>query len=211
MTLPPFYPILDTAALHRCGLPATEAARALLDAGSRILQWRHKGPLTRAAFAAAETIACLCQEAGALFIVNDRADLSMLFGAGLHVGQDDLPLADARRLIGPTRCLGFSTHNAAQLQSAETLTADYLALGPIFGTQSKTNPDPDVGLAGLRHGRTLTTRPLVAIGGITRATALSVREAGADTIAVIGDLYTGLQTPADLRQRACDWITLLGA
>jgi thiamine-phosphate pyrophosphorylase len=115
--------------------------------------------------------------------------LSLMAGFdGVHVGQDDLFPESVRRLIGPERWLGVSTHNPVQLAEADKTSADYLAVGPVFSTSSKDRPDPEVGLEGVRRARHLTRKPLVAIGGITRANAASVIEAGADSVAVISDL-----------------------
>jgi thiamine-phosphate pyrophosphorylase len=121
--------------------------------------------------------------------MNDRADLCILADFdGVHVGQDDLSPESVRRIIGPDRWLGVSTHNPEQLLEADQTSADYLAIGPVFSTFSKDRPDPVVGLEGMRRTRQLTRKPLVAIGGITRANAASVIEAGADSVAVISDL-----------------------
>ncbi|MFZ0318946.1 MAG: thiamine phosphate synthase [Candidatus Sulfotelmatobacter sp.] len=122
-------------------------------------------------------------------IMNDRVDLALAAGFdGVHVGQDDLSPESVRKIIGLDRWLGVSTHNPEQLAEADKTSADYLAIGPVFATSSKTNPDPVVGLEGVRRARQLTRKPLVAIGGITRANAVSVIEAGADSVAVISDL-----------------------
>src|SRR6202034_2873880 len=122
-------------------------------------------------------------------IMNDRADLALAAGFdGVHVGQDDLLPESVRRIIGPDRWLGVSTHNPEQLREADSTSADYLAIGPVFATSSKDRPDPVVGLEGVRRARVLTRKPLIAIGGITRANAASVIEAGADSVAVISDL-----------------------
>lgn len=122
-------------------------------------------------------------------IMNDRADLCLAADFdGVHVGQDDLSPDSVRKIIGPDRWLGVSTHNPEQLLGAELTSADYLAIGPVFATSSKENPDPVVGLEGVRRARELTRKPLVAIGGITRANARSVIDAGADSVAVISDL-----------------------
>ena len=122
-------------------------------------------------------------------IMNDRADLCLAAEFdGVHVGQDDLSPESVRAIIGPERWLGVSTHNPEQLREADLTSADYLAIGPVFSTSSKENPDPVVGLEGVRRARALTRKPLVAIGGITRANAASVIEAGADSVAVISDL-----------------------
>lgn len=208
MLLPRFYPILDTEVSLRHRIGPLSAARQLLDGGAKILQFRHKGFLSREAFAWLEQIAKLARATGATLVVNDRADLAKLFGAGLHLGQDDLLPSVARRVVGPDAMVGYSTHNEAQLRAACSEPADYLAFGPIFGTTTKDNPDPTVGVDELRRLRPLSGRPLVAIGGITRANARQVLEAGADSVAVIGDLF-----PEDgqIRARVEEWIRLLGS
>ena len=188
MKLSPFYPIFDTAMLPARGLSLEDTARAALTAGATIVQFRHKGAFSGDVLAQAELLRNLCRQAGALFIVNDRADVARLLDAGLHLGQTDLPPSDARRILGPDAVIGFSTHNADQLRAAAAEPVDYLALGPIFRTHSKENPDPVVGLDNLRAWRSLTSRPLVAIGGITRLNSASVLAAGADSVAIISDL-----------------------
>ncbi len=121
--------------------------------------------------------------------MNDRADLCLAAGFdGVHLGQDDLSPEGARKVIGTDLWLGVSTHNPEQLVQADQSTADYLAIGPVFSTRSKANPDPVIGLEGVRRARALTRKPLVAIGGITRENCRSVIEAGADAVAVISDL-----------------------
>jgi thiamine-phosphate pyrophosphorylase len=211
MTLPRLYPILDTDLLGRCGITVEAAAQAILAAGAQILQWRCKGQITAARLAEAERIATLCASAKVTFVVNDRADIARILGAGIHVGQDDLPPDAVRRVVGPDALLGFSTHNARQLKDAASAPANYLALGPIFGTTSKLNPDPVVGVENLKSWRTLTARPLVAIGGITRATARAVLDAGADSIAVIRELIPDDPTPDSIRRRTGEWLELLHA
>jgi thiamine-phosphate pyrophosphorylase len=206
MILPRFYPILDTDVSLRHRIEPLSIARQLLAGGARILQFRHKGFLSREAFTWLEQIAELTHAAGASLVVNDRADLAQLFGAWLHLGQDDLLPSIARRVVGPDTTVGFSTHNEAQLRAAGAEPADYLALGPVFGTVTKENPDPTVGVDELRRLRHLSNRPLVAIGGITRANALQVLEAGADSIAVIGDLFP---EDSNIRARTEEWIRLL--
>jgi Thiamine monophosphate synthase len=152
----------------------------------------------------------LCKQAAVPLIINDRADIAQLLGAGLHLGQEDLPPAAARRLMGASACLGFSTHNAAQLTAAAGEPVDYLAIGPLFATQSKLNPDPVVGVGRLRDLRRLTGKPLVAIGGITRENALAVLEAGADSVAVIGDLIPEDCSIESIRERFHDWQRRIG-
>jgi thiamine-phosphate pyrophosphorylase len=206
--LPRLYPILDTASLARRGRQPLFFAEAVLEAGARILQFRHKGHFSRQMFETAQALAGLCVRAGAQFVVNDRADIAALLDAGLHLGQDDLAPEFARRVIGPGRILGFSTHNAEQLRLANLESADYLAIGPVFATGSKDRPDPQVGLENLPALRRLTSKPLVAIGGITRETAQAVLRAGADSIAVIGDLLPEEITKATVRERTEEWIRL---
>jgi thiamine-phosphate pyrophosphorylase len=122
-------------------------------------------------------------------ILNDRSDLALAAGAdGVHVGQDDIPPEAARRIIGPDGILGVSTHNPEQIAAAAQTSSDYVAIGPVFATSSKDNPDPVVGLEGVRKARTLTSKSLVAIGGITVENCRSVIEAGADSVAVISEL-----------------------
>lgn len=209
LALPRLYPILDTEALARRGCALLTAAAACLEAGAGVLQIRHKGHWPRELFGEARQVAGLAREAGALLIVNDRADFALLLGAGLHLGQDDLPPRDARRLIGPDAVAGFSTHNAAQLGAAGGEPVDYLAFGPVFSTASKGNADPAVGLDELRRCRPLVEQPLVAIGGITRSTARDVLGAGADSVAVIGDLFPNPCTSATLRERTEEWLRIL--
>lgn len=208
MSFPRFYPIVDTELLKSRGLGVVEAAGALLEAGVRIVQLRHKCSYTRKLFDQAAVVARMCREAGAAFIVNDRADVALLLDAGLHVGQDDLAAADARRLIGPARTLGLSTHNEAQFRVALAAPADYLAFGPVYSTASKRNPDPVTGPEQVARMRALSGRPLIAIGGIARDCARVVLAAGADSLAVIGDLYPDPLDAASFERRAKEWLSL---
>src|ERR1019366_7005228 len=137
MRLPRVYPILDTESLDGRAIALETAAAAFLEGGAGILQIRHKRHWSRAFFDSARTVARLCGEAGATLIVNDRADFALLLEAGLHVGQDDLPPRDARRLMGAGAPIGFSSHNAAQICAAAGEPVDYVALGPVFATASK--------------------------------------------------------------------------
>jgi thiamine-phosphate pyrophosphorylase len=203
--LPKFYPILDPEIAARHGVDPITAAEQIIEGGAAILQFRHKGFFSREVFAQLERVAELCRDARVLFVVNDRADLAALTGAALHLGQDDLTPSSARKIVGAKTLIGFSTHNESQLRAAAAEPADYLALGPIFGTASKQNPDPIVGLDELRRLRPLTDRPLVAIGGITRANAQSVLAAGADSVAIIGDLFAD---DHNVRARTEEWISL---
>jgi thiamine-phosphate pyrophosphorylase len=209
MILPRLYPIVDTESLARRGCAAEAAARAMLEGGARILQFRHKGFFSRAVVEQAERVALLCQQAGARFIVDDRADIALLLGAGVHLGQEDLTPVDARRVLGDRHVVGFSTHNEEQLRAAANEPIDYVALGPIFGTQSKERPDPVLGVAALARLRPLARHPLVAIGGITRENAREVIEAGADAVAVIADLLPEPCTQETILERMEEWQRLL--
>jgi thiamine-phosphate pyrophosphorylase len=177
-------------------------ADQLFAGGCTLLQYRNKGLSAREMLEQARELrrqsrARACPELvegapaphGLKFIMNDRADLALVAEFdGVHVGQDDISPESVRSIIGPDRWLGVSTHNPEQMQEADLTSADYLAIGPVFSTSSKAKPDPVVGLEGVRRARALTRKPLVAIGGITRANAASVIEAGADSVAVISDL-----------------------
>lgn len=209
MKLPRLYPLLDTASLERLGCDSLSAARGMLDGGARILQFRHKGFFSRRVFEQAEKVAELCRRAGARLVVDDRADMAALLDAGVHLGQQDLPPADARRIVGPGRVIGFSTHNEAQLCAAREEPVDYLAIGPVFGTRSKERPDPVLGLDALPRLRRLTSRPLVAIGGITLENAPAVLASGIDSVAVIAGLLPDPATEETIRQRMEEWLTRL--
>lgn len=187
----PLYPIVDTTG--RIDDDAVGRAAALLAAGARLLQLRAKGVPSGQVVDLGREIGRRCRAAGARFIVNDRTDIAQLVAAdGVHLGQEDLPPAAARRLLGPGKIIGVSTHDPEQAEAAlREGVADYLGFGPIFATTSKTNPDPVVGLAGLRRVRQLVSLPLVAIGGIDASNAAEVRAAGADAVAMIGGLTVG--------------------
>jgi len=185
--LPRLYAIVDSAFF-----PSTEGlagvALELAAGGCTLLQYRNKSGNARVMLEQARE---LKDHLGASvrLIMNDRADLCLAADFdGVHVGQEDLSPESVRTIIGPERCLGVSTHNPEQLREANLTSADYLAIGPVFSTSSKEKPDPVVGLEGVRRARQLTRKPLVAIGGITRANAASVIAAGADSVAVISDL-----------------------
>jgi thiamine-phosphate pyrophosphorylase len=187
LPLPRLYCIVDPALL-----PATVDLFAfvaeLVSGGCTLLQYRNKAGEAPMMVEQARTLRTRLGKSVTL-IMNDRADLSLAAEFdGVHVGQDDLSPESVRRIIGADRLLGVSTHNPEQLQDAALTSADYLAIGPVFVTSSKLHPDPIVGLEGVRRARALTRKPLVAIGGITRVNAVSVIEAGADSVAVISDL-----------------------
>jgi thiamine-phosphate pyrophosphorylase len=178
------YLILDPAVAGSRSL--ADLVRTALDAGVRLFQLRMKTPETRGLYAMAAALCPLARAGGGTFIVNDRVDVAKAVGAdGVHLGQEDLPLADARKILGPDKLIGISTHTLAQALEAEAGGADYIGFGPIFPTATKANPDPVVGVAGLREVRAKVRIPIVAIGGITPKNAADVRAAGADCCAVV--------------------------
>jgi thiamine-phosphate pyrophosphorylase len=181
------YPILDLAALG--GRPLVEAAAALMAGGARLVQLRAKDLADGALLAAVRSVLPVVRGAGGALIVNDRADVALIAGAdGVHVGQDDLPPAECRRLLGPDALVGCSTHGIDELRRAAREPVDYVAFGPVFPTTTKASPDPVVGLERLREARRQAELPLVAIGGITAGNAAEVVAAGADGVAAIAGL-----------------------
>jgi thiamine-phosphate pyrophosphorylase len=186
---PRLYPILVPARIGNGSLQeVSDFARELADGGATLIQLREKHACSREILRFARELRRVLPDQVRL-ILNDRADLALAAGVeGVHIGQDDLPPDAARRIIGSRRMLGVSTHNPEQAKAAEQSPADYVAIGPVFSTISKDNPDPLIGLEGVRIARTFTQKPLVAIGGITLENCLSVIEAGADAVAVISDL-----------------------
>jgi thiamine-phosphate pyrophosphorylase len=199
------YPIADSEILARRGFEPAGFVAALLDGGARLLQFRHKCVYTKNSYEQLEEIAALCRAAGAQLIVNDRADFAAICDAGLHVGQDDMPPVLARRVMGE-RMLGLSTHTEAQMRAAAEEPVNYVALGPIFRTVSKRNPDPEVGVQNLKDWRPLIAKPLVAIGGITLENARAVLAAGADCVAVIGALLPESNELGQVKARMETWI-----
>jgi thiamine-phosphate pyrophosphorylase len=205
LVLPRLYVILDAALLTT---PEPECAKKLVDAGVRLLQYRNKSAPSRELFESSKRLSALLTPQGVTFLVNDRADVASLAGAsGVHLGQEDLGVEEARTLIGAGKLAGVSTHNLEQFQQAAASSADYLAVGPVFSTSSKANPDPVVGTDFIRRVRGLTDKPIVAIGGITLDRAAEVIRAGADSVAVISDI---LRAP-EPGQRARQYMDLLEA
>jgi thiamine-phosphate pyrophosphorylase len=203
--LPKFYPILDTAVLAERGYSVALVAGVLLDSGVRILQYRHKADWTQQQFDEAKQLAELCQDAGVLFMLNDRADFASLLRCALHVGQQDLPPVAARGIISD-EVMGFSTHNAAQLKRGDSEPVEYLSIGPIFATNSKLRPDPVVGIANLKSLRALTAKPLCAIGGITLENVKEVLAAKADSVAVISGFLPETCDKKALKASVLQWL-----
>jgi thiamine-phosphate pyrophosphorylase len=197
---PSIYPIIDSTVSEDRIIPFAEQ---LADAGVQLIQLRLKNASAAAICAQARALLACLSPRGVRLIVNDRPDIAAIIGAGgVHVGQDDLPVEAARQICGPGRWVGVSTHNLAQLREADLTSADYIAVGPVFPTASKSNPDPVVGVELVRAARQLTRKPLVAIGGITAETAEQVYGAGADSLAVISDLIKAPDLAARVRAYA---------
>jgi len=187
IALPRLYAIAD-ASCFADTVALIAYTKEVIAGGVTLLQYRNKVGNARELLEQARE---LRRHAGSRvkLIMNDRADLCLAADFdGVHLGQDDLSPEGARRVIGDKLWLGVSTHNPEQVGQADTTSADYLAIGPVFSTTSKARPDPVIGLEGVRKARSLTRKALVAIGGITRSNCRSVIEAGADTVAVISDL-----------------------
>jgi len=188
--LPLIYPITDT---QISGLSHSEQVALLADGGATFVQLREKNRSPLDFYNEAQAALTIAKQRGVQLVINDRADIALaLDAAGVHLGQDDLPPDAARKLLGDDFIIGYSTHNVRQAIAAASLPVDYVAIGPIFQTSSKANPDPTVGLDGLRAVREATGKtPVVAIGGITLDNAASVIEAGADSVAIISGLLSG--------------------
>jgi len=199
--LPRVYPLTD---VQLSGLSHAEQVRLLSLGGATLVQLREKQMAGLQFYEQARAAVA----AGVPLIINDRVDIALAVGAhGVHLGQDDMPPEAARRLLGDKAVIGYSTHNVEQAKKALTLPIDYIAIGPIFTTSSKTNPSPTLGLEGLRAVReAVGNAQLVAIGGISHSTAHAVIEAGADSVAVISAL---LSDPAEISHATQSLITPL--
>lgn len=187
LKLPIVYPITDT---RISGLSHADQVQGLLAGGATIVQIREKHASPSEFYDAALKALKLTRAAGGKLIINDRVDIALALEAdGVHLGQTDMPVDAARKLLGEDALIGISTHNPAQVQSAMSLRADYIAFGPVFGTSTKEHPDPAVGLDSLRAARRIAgTTPLVAIGGINFENVSDTLRAGADSVAVISSL-----------------------
>lgn len=202
---PALYAILDPSLITD---PVLAIAQKLADGGVQLIQLRDKRASPSSLYITARELSEFLAPRGVRFILNDRPDIAVLAGAsGVHVGQEDVPVQDARNICGDSRWVGVSTHNMDQLREADLTSADYIAVGPVFPTVTKENPDPVVGLEFLRAARKITRKPLVAIGGITVQSASEVFKAGADSVAVISDLATA----PDPAQRAREYLALAKA
>jgi thiamine-phosphate pyrophosphorylase len=198
IVLPRLYVILDATLLNNSPF---DCARELAAAGVRLLQYRNKSASARDLLGTSRKLLSSLRACGSSLVVNDRPDVAALAGAaGVHVGQEDLGPEQARAVVGDEMWVGVSTHNLEQFRRAAATSADYIAVGPIFATTSKANPDPVVGLELIRQVRPLTDKPIVAIGGITLDRAAAVVAAGADSVAVIRDVLCAAK-PAQQARR----------
>jgi thiamine-phosphate pyrophosphorylase len=195
--LPKLYAITD---IQLSGLQHADQVARLAAGGARLIQLRDKTSTPRDFHRDAADALKLAREWGVKIIINDRVDIALALAAdGVHLGQEDMPPAAARRLLGPNAIIGLSTHNVQQALDALNEPVDYLALGPIFPTRSKERPDPVTGLEGLQKVRAqINNKPLVAIGGIGPSNAKSVLQSGADSVAMIGAL---LENPSEISER----------
>ena len=202
------YAIVDAGVAARAGWTPPDLARAYLDGGARLLQLRAPGIDAASQLDWCQAIVALATPCGAHLIVNDRCDLALMGGAaGVHLGQDDLPVPAARRLLGPTAVIGLSTHDAEQVATAVRLPVSYLAVGPVYDTRTKDTGYGAVGLDAVRRTTSAAgDRPVVAIGGITLDTAPDVIAAGARCVAVISDLLVG----GDPGRRVREYLDVLG-
>ncbi len=195
----PLYAIADT--LGRPELSFLGLAEQICAGGARLLQLRVKDRPTREFLTIAQEVRTICHRYGSLLIINDRADIALAVEAeGVHVGQEDLPLAAARKVLGPGKLIGVSTHDPAQALAAGRGGADYLGFGPLFGTSTKATGYSARGLDQLREVRALVSLPIVAIGGITAERAPAVLAAGADAVAMISELVLANDITAKVRE-----------
>lgn len=198
--LPRFYPITD---VRLSGLSHAEQVERLAAGGATMIQLREKTASPREFYTAALEAMNVARRLDVRIIINDRVDIAIAVNAdGVHLGQEDVPPDRARRLLGESRIVGFSTHGLKQAVEADGLPIDYIAIGPVFQTSTKEDPDAVVGLEAIAATRRQTSKPLVAIGGITLSRAASVIEAGADSVAVISDLFS----TGDISGRAREFI-----
>jgi thiamine-phosphate pyrophosphorylase len=203
VNFPCLYPILDSSFLPSDSAARRDLLRTLLrelaEAGVEILQYRNKRGSEAEILADASVMRASSEGSKLKLILNDWPALAVQANFdGVHVGQMDMSPSEVHEIVGQDRIVGISTHNEAQLRAADLEPVDYIAIGPIFSTMSKENPDPVVGLEGVRLARSMTTKPLVAIGGITLDTAVQVRDAGADSIAVISAIFQPGGNPGKL-------------
>ncbi len=210
MSLPRLYAIVDAEVTRKRGRSVAEVAEGLRAGGVKLLQYRDKTGSDKEFLQAVEIIGRRFEGSGATLLLNDRVDLVLIAGwDGVHVGQGDMPVDDVRIVVCDGRMIGVSTHTDEQVIAADRSRADYIAVGPVFATGTKTDAEPAIGLEGVRRARALTTKPIVAIGGITRENARSVVDAGADSVAVISGLFPAVTDGNSFEKVARDFLEIL--
>lgn len=210
MSFPRIYAIADADLLAARSIPLETCVSEWMDAGVSLIQYRNKRGSDRDLLDAAGILRTLSAGSNLRLILNDRADLALISNFdGVHVGQSDLPVEDARSILGDAKWVGISTHTLEQLAAADKTDCTYIAFGPVFPTVSKSNPDPVVGLEGLCLARAQTNKPMVAIGGITLKNCRSVLNAGADSVAIISALLPD-SSGRTIREIAKEFLQMCG-
>jgi thiamine-phosphate pyrophosphorylase len=204
LSIPRLYPITDA---RLTGLSHREQIERLAAGGATFIQLREKLAAPREFYESALEVMKVARRLGVQIIINDRVDIAMAVAAdGVHLGQDDLPPERVRALVGQSRIIGFSTHNLKQALEADSTPVDYIAIGPVFQTSTKEKPDPVVGLEALGEIKHRISKPLVAIGGIVLDRAQELIAAGADSLAIISDLYV----TGDIAGRTLEYFKRIG-
>ena len=197
--IPPIYPIIDSSLIPSADTEKT--ATAIINGGARIIQLRAKGLLSREFLKSAFIVRKIAKDRDVIFIVNDRVDIALIVDAdGVHLGQDDLPAKEARRLLGNDRIIGYSTHNLREALEAVRLPVDYISFGPIFPTKTKEDAQMPKGLKGLSEVRKAVEIPIVAIGGITETNMIHVLKQRADSVAMISEITTALDISKKIKK-----------
>ena len=197
--IPIIYPIIDSSLFTLDNIGKT--AEAIIDGGAKILQLRAKRLSSKEFLETARIIMKITKDKGTVFIVNDRVDIALLTDAdGVHLGQDDLPVKEARRLLGNNKIIGYSTHNLREALEAVRLPVDYISFGPIFPTRTKEDAQMPKGLKRLSEVRKAVEIPIVAIGGITETNMAHVLKEGVESVAMISEILTSLDISKKLNR-----------
>src|SRR3972149_3546931 len=197
--IPIIYPIIDSSLVTLDNIGKT--AEAIIDGGAKILQLRAKSLSSKEFLETARIIRKITKDKGTIFIVNDRVDIALLTAAdGVHLGQDDLPVKEAKRLIGNIKIIGYSTHNLREALESKKLPVDYISFGPIFATKTKEDAQTPKGLKGLDEASKAVKIPLVAIGGITETNMAHVLKQGVESVAMISEILTAKDIPQKINR-----------